>query len=1076
MSQLTGSSEADVCVLRDFSTMTVSLCIVVRNEAAFLGPCIESAAPVADEIVVVDTGSTDGTVEIARRAGARVFRHAWPGDLGRAHNLPLAHARCDWILSLDGDEVLDPHSRDSLGRLLRGSGGGCDGYSVAIRNYVYLPGEKLRTADPRDPHTRGAPYYAPTSVVRLFRRRAQYRFAGHLHQDVAPSIRAAGARIGVSNLTIHHYGFLRNDRFKGWLYYRLARRHVEEEPTSAQAWLEFGTTFGSQADLPFALEAFREARRHGELAASAYFIGGALSRMGHARPAVRYLQQALDSNRRDASPYFDRADALEQLGEAYEALERPRQAERAYRRALAARPASPVAMNNLAALYVERRAWREARVLLDRLLADCPGLDMPWVTLGLWRLGRGETAQARRAFETALEIHAENLPAIVNLAVCHQVEGRPRVAARAHAEAWELRDGWAAHELRLTSMLPPRPRRPPMQPLARGGVVSIISQLYGGAGRVAADIVLALRGRPHVVLCADPGSHNRQGLRRELEAAGAQVRAIGSAVGLAAALADLRPTAVIHHWWDEIVSEPYRVGDECWVAVGHAPLPMPVRYDLYAVLSEFHRSFQTHLPPLRLRYVPNGIDLGRFRRHAVRPNGPVTIAMLSRLDPSKFSRRLLALLPPLRALDARVLIAGRGARRYEIEPEIAGTPFEGCVRFVGGLAGAEVPDFLCGADIGLHLTETHLEVCPLAILEMLAAGLPIVAEPKGCLPELIVDGENGFLVEREEHVAARLTELVHDADLRRRMGRASRRMAGRYSMSRFAASWRRLLLGGAPRSQRIQGGSGGRSADRGRQRSGAAHSPTVARAHVRPAASLSDWRPRLCFLVCATPRSGSSLLCEALRNTGVAGRPQEFFNESMRLVMRESTTAEFAEYLAGVREDGSSPNGVFGAKILQAHLAALLERLQAVYGSVSGPAMLLERAFPGLRYIRIVRRDRLRQAMSFYRAMRSGRWVDDGHPAPRPRYDREAIERYRQELEAQERAWQAFFADNDIDPTPVVYEDLARDYEGTARAVLKHLRITPPRPMYLGERRLARQADALTERWMRRFLRESGAA
>ena len=70
--------------------MRVSLCIVARNEEAFLGACIESARPVVDEVVVVDTGSTDRTPEIAAAAGARVVCEPWTRDLGAAHNLPLA--------------------------------------------------------------------------------------------------------------------------------------------------------------------------------------------------------------------------------------------------------------------------------------------------------------------------------------------------------------------------------------------------------------------------------------------------------------------------------------------------------------------------------------------------------------------------------------------------------------------------------------------------------------------------------------------------------------------------------------------------------------------------------------------------------------------------------------------------------------------------------------------------------------------------------------------------------------------------------------------------------------------------
>lgn len=129
--------------------MRVSLCIVVRNMAGLVGPCIASARPVVDEVVVVDTGSTDGTPEVARAAGALVTHAPWPGDLAQAHDLPVARARGDWVLILDGDEVLDPATRHLVPELADRRDR--EGYVFTVRNYVHGPSLKWRPADPRDP-------------------------------------------------------------------------------------------------------------------------------------------------------------------------------------------------------------------------------------------------------------------------------------------------------------------------------------------------------------------------------------------------------------------------------------------------------------------------------------------------------------------------------------------------------------------------------------------------------------------------------------------------------------------------------------------------------------------------------------------------------------------------------------------------------------------------------------------------------------------------------------------------------------------------------------------------------------
>jgi len=89
-------------------TSTVSLCMIVKNEEAYLADCLASAKPFVDEMVIVDTGSTDRTVEIAQRFGANVFHFPWCDDFAAARNESLRHASGDWILEVDADERVPP--------------------------------------------------------------------------------------------------------------------------------------------------------------------------------------------------------------------------------------------------------------------------------------------------------------------------------------------------------------------------------------------------------------------------------------------------------------------------------------------------------------------------------------------------------------------------------------------------------------------------------------------------------------------------------------------------------------------------------------------------------------------------------------------------------------------------------------------------------------------------------------------------------------------------------------------------------------------------------------------------------
>jgi glycosyltransferase involved in cell wall biosynthesis len=324
-------------------------------------------------------------------------------------------------------------------------------------------------------------------------------------------------------------------------------------------------------------------------------------------------------------------------------------------------------------------------------------------------------------------------------------------------------------------------------------VVNLAGRLDGEPGCVLVNTVRALRRWPQIVVCDRPESAQERHVLTSLEAAGVEVRMGSSTRTLRHALGDVSPACVIAHWADpDRFTRCLRIGDEPWIVVGQLPLPMPDGYDAYVVASAFHDRMQGHLPPRQRVGIPWGWDLRQFPG-APRPASPVTIAMLGRLEPGKFPRRLLAFLPDLRSAGARLLVVGSGGRRFEIEADVARRGLSDLVQFVGPLAGEGVPSFLARAHVGLHLTEVHDEVGGFPVKAMLAAGLPVVAQPRGCLPELVVSGVNGFLARGERDVADCLANLVRSPALRRRMGRAGRRMAQRHDVRRFDASLRALV-------------------------------------------------------------------------------------------------------------------------------------------------------------------------------------------------------------------------------------------------------------------------------------------
>lgn len=787
--------------------MSLSLCMVVKNEASFIRAALESALPIVDEAIVVDTGSTDDTPAIARDVGARVFEEAWPGDLGAAHNLPLAHAHGDWILVLDGDERLDAAARHAIRELCEQ--GRMDAYRFTFRNYQFLPAPDWRWCDATDPFARGALGWIPSRAVRLFRNDPRYRHVGHVHQRVDGSIAAAGGRIGRCEVPIHHYGMLRCDRDKSDFYVALARRQAAAAD-DALSWLELGVALTHTEDDAGARRAFGRARDLGLPAEGSFHLARLEAKRAGGSRAVEHLRHALSTMTGEEGIGLHRADVLEELGRNLEATGRPADAEEAYRSALALRHDSPGALTDLAGLLIEAGRLGEARELVDRLLRRARGLEGAWTTLGNLELAGGDPEAASRAFKTALDINPWSVRARFNLAVASARAGRDGEARRALAAARELSNGEAlAHH--DPSLLGPESKagRPRVDSRTKDGspgaatcppvIASITDHLHSGSGRVLTDVVEALGDTyRHVVLVADPGAFSGMALRAELEDGGAEVRPMAWGPDLRRQLGKLRPSLVVFHWWGAVGAPspgPDRVSAEPWICVGHAPRPMPDGYDAYVVLSDFHMQSQAHLPDDRVHRISNCVDGTRFpERRGTNGNGPVTIVQLSRLDPEKFPRRLLQYLPPLADMDARLLIAGRGRRRWEIEPEVEAAGLANEVRFVGPIPHRDVPAFLSSADIGLHLTETADETMPKAVLEMLAAGLPMVSQPRGSLPELVRSGWNGFLSESEEEIAEHLDTLIGSSELRRRMGTRSRTLAENYDATASSRRWRRLVV------------------------------------------------------------------------------------------------------------------------------------------------------------------------------------------------------------------------------------------------------------------------------------------
>ena len=356
----------------------LSLSMIVRDEAARLEACLASVADFVDEMVVVDTGSRDDTVAIARRLGATVLELAWPGDFAPARNQALEKVRGDWVLVLDADERLRPEAREPLRRLMA------------------EPAALVITLLRRELGAAQAPYSA---VSRLFRRHPALRWSRPYHSMIDDSVLELQAREP-------HWRVL----------------HCPEPALLHDGYRAEPLADGRKAArLRAAMEADLE-ERPGDAYALAKLAGLEL-REGRRGRAVALLRQGLAAC--PGSAHAERFELLLGLAMALSGTD-PDQAAALYGQALAL-PLDPrltaAARLNLALLRQGQGRLAEAAELAAEVTAAAPELTNAWVALGVIERQRGRPTAAIAAYRRALERDPHQAEAHQNLAVAQLMAG-----------------------------------------------------------------------------------------------------------------------------------------------------------------------------------------------------------------------------------------------------------------------------------------------------------------------------------------------------------------------------------------------------------------------------------------------------------------------------------------------------------------------------------------------------------------------------------------------------------------------------------------------------------------------------
>lgn len=301
---------------------TIALAMIVKDEEALLADCLASVKDIVNEICIVDTGSRDYTIEVARKFGAKIGVFLWSEDFSEMRNESLRMCTADWILVLDADERIAKEDLPRLKALAKGAHDCC--YRFTTRNYTNNTAvAEFQPCETGDPNAKGFAGWFPSTKVRFFPNRRGAKFQGKVHELVNQSLEQQGLRILDCPVPVHHYPLLKDAervRAKQEQYIRLGREKAAADPSNPKAFNELATQYAEMGDWSNAAALYR---------------------------------QALKLDPRNAQ-------ALRDLGGALHMLKHPEEAKRALQLAIEIDPAQPAAWRNLGVVLVEDKQWEAA--------------------------------------------------------------------------------------------------------------------------------------------------------------------------------------------------------------------------------------------------------------------------------------------------------------------------------------------------------------------------------------------------------------------------------------------------------------------------------------------------------------------------------------------------------------------------------------------------------------------------------------------------------------------------------------------------------------------------------------------
>ncbi len=376
--------------------------MIVKNEEDWVEQAIESVISVVREVIIVDTGSTDRTLEKVERFAPRVIRREWADHFGDARNLSLDAATSTWILVLDADERVAAEDLPLVSEVLDTHHAG---FNLNQRNYVsnsHLCGWSPNTSD----YAEGRDYagYVDNPLIRLFRNEPRLRFHGAVHEIIDPTRLPKNLTFSSLPVVIHHYGKVRGeDRVaaKQQLYLRLGAKKLQEDPSNGKAHLDYGIQFQELGRHAEAREPFKKA----------FELTGNPMCLFYRAVSEKKLEEyavAQDLLERAAGLGLDTFDLHLEFGNVWLALGKFKKALARYRTCLAKSIENPVVTFNIGLTYRKMGKLDKARQYYQRAASLDPGFVEPALEQATLHTDAGECREAADILKRTADRHPEH--------------------------------------------------------------------------------------------------------------------------------------------------------------------------------------------------------------------------------------------------------------------------------------------------------------------------------------------------------------------------------------------------------------------------------------------------------------------------------------------------------------------------------------------------------------------------------------------------------------------------------------------------------------------------------------------